>query len=854
MYNGLTDKEVVENREKYGSNDIVAIHNNSFIKMLIESLGDPIIKILLIALGIKTIFLIRDFDWYETVGIVIAIFIASFVSTISEYGSEKAFNKLQEDSLKLKCKVKRNNKIEEISISDIVKNDIVILDTGDKIPADGVLIKGEITVDESSLTGESKEKVKYINDTLYRGSVVYSNDGIMKVTKVGKDTLYGKTALEISDKSPTSPLKTRLLKLAKQISIIGYIGAILVAISHLFSVIVLKNNFNIEGIINTINNFPYLFGNILYALTLAVTIIVVAVPEGLPMMITLVLSSNMKKMLKNNVLVRKLVGIETAGNLNILFTDKTGTLTKGQLKCIKIVSPELKEYDSEDKIKGKYHDIVKESLIYNNSSYLSNNKIIGGNSTDRALMNFIKTEHIKIDKISVIPFNSKNKYMVTTIKKDHDIKLIKGAPEVIIPKCEYYYDLDGSKKRLYDKNKINNYVDKLTSKGIRIVALAVNDSYTHDTFDKITFVGLALIKDEIRKEAKSGLDLLKKAHINTIMITGDNKNTAKEIAIELNMLNYDSVILTSNELNQMSDEEVIKVLPKLKIIARALPQDKSRLVKLSQMAGLIVGMTGDGVNDAAALKKADVGFAMGSGTEVAKEASDIIINDDNIISITKAVLFGRTIFKSIRKFIIFQLTINFCAISLSIIGPFIGVNTPITVIQMLWVNMVMDTLAGLAFSYEPPLLEYMDEYPKEKNESILNKYMLTQIFFMGIYSSLMCIMFLKLPLIKNIFITNESFMTAFFALFIFMGIFNCFNARTTRLNLLSNIYKNKMFIIIISFIVTVQLLLIYFGGSLFRTVPLSFKEIVIILILSLSVIPIDLIRKLIYKKNNKIFL
>ena len=851
---GLTDQEVIKNRELYGTNEIISTNKNSFLKLLIESLGDPIIKILLIALGIKTVFLIQDFDWYETVGIVIAIFIASFVSLISEYGSERAFNRLQEESLKIKCRVIRNKKIKEINVSDVVKNDIVLLETGDKIPADGILIDGNLQVDESALTGESKEKIKQINDKVLKGSVVYANEGKMLVTDVGKNTIYGKTILEINEKSPTSPLKLRLFKLAQIISKIGYIGAFFVAFAYLFSVIIIQNNFELDKIIITVTNFPFMLGHILYALTLAVTIIVVAVPEGLPMMITLVLSSNMKKMLKNNVLVRKLVGIETAGNLNILFTDKTGTLTKGKLEVMNFTSGELKEYNYEDEIENKLRNIVKISMVGNNSSYITDNKIVGGNSTDRALMNFIKTPTEDYKKIEVIPFNSKNKYMITTLDIGYRIKLIKGAPELLIKNCIYYYNSYGIKKRIYDKYKLTEYVDKMTKRGIRVIAMATNDMYEKNALNNMTLVGFALIKDEIRDEAKLGIELMNNAHIKTIMITGDNKSTAYEIANEVGIINSKSVVLTSVELNSMTDEEVAKILPNLSVVARALPQDKSRLVRIAQSLDLVVGMTGDGVNDAPALKKANVGFAMGSGTEVAKEASDIVINDDNIISITKAVLFGRTIFKSIRKFIIFQLTVNFCAISLSIIGPFIGVNTPITVIQMLWVNMVMDTFAGLAFSYEPPLLEYMDEQPKEKNESILNKYMINQIVTMGLYSSVLCILFLKIPVIKNIFQTKESYMTGFFALFIFIGIFNCFNARTTRINLLANIFKNKMFIIIISIIAIIQILLIYYGGSIFRTVDLNLKELIFVIVVSATVIPVDWIRKIIFKKSNEILL
>ena len=336
MGNGLTSKEVIENRKKYGTNQISAKEKNSFFKLLIETMGDPIIKILLIALAVKTVFLFHDFDWFETLGIVIAIFIASLISTISEYGSEAAFEKLQEESSKIKCKVKRDGKISEILIDDVVVNDIVLLQTGDKIPADGIIIEGEILVDESSMNGETKEshKTPSRNNEVYRGTVVYSKEAYMLVKKVGDNTFYGKMAKELQEKSPESPLKIRLRELAKVISRIGYLGAFLVSISYLFSEIFVQNNFQLNRIIETVTNFPLMFGHVLYALTLSVTIIVVAVPEGLPMMITLVLSSNMKRMLKNNVLVRKMVGIETAGSLNILFTDKTGTLTKGKLKLL----------------------------------------------------------------------------------------------------------------------------------------------------------------------------------------------------------------------------------------------------------------------------------------------------------------------------------------------------------------------------------------------------------------------------------------------------------------------------------------------------------------------------------------
>lgn len=862
-YNGLNEKQVVESRKTYGTNEIKKSKTNTFLSMLIESLGDPIIKILLIALMIKTVFLFRNFDWFETLGILIAIFLASFISTISEYGSEKAFKRLQEESSKLRCRVKRNGKIKEIAIEEIVKDDLVILQYGDKIPADGVIIKGELSVDESSLNGESKEihkesfKVGNVKpkNKLFRGTLVCSGNAIMKVTLVGDKTFYGKIASELKEKNDDSPLRIRLRNLAKIISTFGYIGAFLASVSYLFSVIVVNNSFMLEKIIDTVTNVPVMMEHIIYALTLSVTIIIVSVPEGLPMMITLVLSSNMRRMLKNNVLVRRLVGIETAGNINILFSDKTGTLTTGKLKVTGIIDGGLNEYKNENQIihKKRYYDLLRVSMVVNNMSCYDENKVVGGNVTDRCLLEFLRPCNFDyVKKIKTIPFDSKSKYMITVLDDKKARNLIKGAPEKIIPNCNYYYNEDAVKMSLKDKKMLQKQVEYHTKKGSRVLALAISNNLNEKDFKELCLVAIIIIKDEIRKDAIEGISMVSSAGVNTVMITGDNKDTAVAIASEMGIVNgSDDVVLTSDELNEMSDLQIKKIIPKLKIVARSLPQDKSRLVRVAREMNLVVGMTGDGVNDAPALKHADVGFAMGSGSEVSKEASDIVILDNNFLSISKAVLFGRTIFKSIRKFIIFQLTVNLCALSISIIGPFIGVDTPVTVIQMLWINMVMDTLAGLAFAFEPPLKEYMKEEPKKKDENIMNGYMLNEILITGIYTTILCVLFLKLPVIRNQFSNQSSFMTAFFGLFIFAGIFNCFNAHTSRMNILAHLLKNKMFIIVISFISVVQIIMIYYGGSIFRTVPLNVKEFIIMLLLSFTVVPVDVLRKKICKKYGK---
>lgn len=862
MYNtnGLKDDEVKESRKRYGSNSINEKNKNTFFNLFIETLGDPIIKILLIALAIKTIFLFRDFDYFETMGIVLAVLVASLISAISEYGSNKAFQRMQEESSRINVLVKRDGKTKEITIDEIVKNDILILAPGNKVPADGILIKGKLSVDESSLNGETKEVYKEYIDNIslateknrvYRGTTIYDGEALVLVTKIGMDTLYGKMAKVLTEEEDASPLKLRLTNLAKIISRIGYIAAILIAVAYLFSKVFIINNFNLTIIRETITLNKF-FSLILEALTLAVSVLVMSVPEGLPMMITLVLSTNSKKMLKDNVLVRKMVGIETAGSLNILFTDKTGTLTKGKMEVSSIIDGNLNEYNDLYYTPDKLKTLISDSLLYNNESELeeSSGKVVGGNLTDKALLSFVqrKKDNSVLIKDRIL-FNSKNKFAVTIIEKNNEkIKLIKGAPDIVIKNSTHYIDKDG-KRRTLDKDKILNYVNSKADSGLRAIALAISQSiYPTDSIRRNILLGVIFLKDDIRAEAKDGVSLIKSAGINIVMVTGDSKETATSIAKEVGIITSNNdIVLSSGDLEKLSDNELKKIIPNLKVVSRALPEDKKRLVMLSKELGLVTGMTGDGVNDSIALKKADVSFAMGSGTEVSKEASDIVIVDDNILSISRAILYGRTTFKNIRKFIIFQLTVNISAIMLALIGPFIGVPSPITVLQMLWINMVMDTLAGLAFSYEVPRIEYMKEPPKKKEENIINKYMFNEIIATSMYTLIISLLFLKLPFIKYI-VSSDHLMTAFFSLFIFIAVFNSFNARTHRLNILAHLKENKVFILIIIFIIIVQIIIIYSGITLFQTKPLYIKELIFILVLSLSIIPFDFLRKYISKK------
>ncbi len=843
---GLNDKEVEESRRKFGTNEITKKKKNTFLSILLESLGDPIIKILLIALALKVIFLINSSDIFEVIGILIAIFLASFISSISEYGSNKAFEKLQEENKLLKAKVYRNNKLTEIYVKDIVVGDTLKIATGDKIPADGQIIKGTLTLDESFMTGESKEVYKKLNDKVYSGSVVYKGDALVKVNAIGDKTFMGDISAQMQEKDEESPLKKRLHVLAMQISKLGYLGAFLATISYLFIKIFAENNFIWADILATVTNFHVMLGHIVYALTLCVTIIIMAVPEGLPMMITLVLSSNMKRMLKDNVLVRKLVGIETSGTMNVLFCDKTGTLTEGNLKVEMLITKDdkqIKKYD--DLVKyPKFKGVLDNSLILNNECVYEDGKIIGGNATDKAIINFMKKAQPTEKIVTKKDFDSAVKY--SSVKGSSNNIYYKGAAEMLLNKCDRYLALNGDKKVLLNKEYLSVLVNKYTSLGYRVLLNAFSDNQTDNN---LIFISLIVISDTIRKEAYESVKTIQNAGIKIVMITGDNKNTAMSIGKDLGILESSGLVLSHDELAKLSDEDIRKKTNDIAIIARALPQDKARLVSIYKDKGLVVGMTGDGVNDALALKKSDIGFSLGSGSEVAKEASDIVILDDNISSICKAILYGRTIFKSIRKFVTYQLTVNICALILSILGTLVGVATPITIIQMLWLNMIMDTFAGLAFSYEAPLKEYMQEEPKQKDEKIINRYMINQVAVNGLYTSLISLLFLKLPFIKELFSSDKHFITAFFALFIFFGIINSFLARTHRINLLAHLKKNPVFIFINIFIVSAQMFIIYYGGDLFRTYGLSIKELLIITLLSLTIIPIDFIRKMILKRK-----
>ncbi len=853
---GLTSAEVERSKEKYGDNRLKRIKGKSFFKRFFENLSDPIIRILLMALVLEVVVTLGNCNYFEIFGIVIAILISTTVSTVSEHRSEQAFEKLN-DEQSILVSVLRDNKIEKIDSSEVVVGDIVYLSSGDKICADGVIISGRIAVDQSALNGESIECKKMPgNDSgwdlscenhVFRGSVITGGNGIMKVGRVGEATYYGMVAKDVQSETRESPLKLRLGKLAGQISRIGYIVALLVGICYLFSSIVMDNGYSWEKIIDYIKNVPKISSTLIHALTLMITVVVVAAPEGLPMMITVVLSANMKKMLSENILVKKLVGIETAGSLNILFTDKTGTLTHGKMKLDRIITVDgvYKSSVSLEKT-GKLYNHLLLSARYNTDVCGNVKSSSTGNATDKAIYSFFEDSDIVFASVKEkTSFNSENKFSSVTL--DNGITYIKGAPEVVLNGCKRGIDSKGEIADI-DFALVESEKRSAAALGERIIAIAMKIGNSHEPI----FLGLAILKDKIRKGVKEAVKEVTRAGIQVVMVTGDGKETAISIAEECGVMNRGAghIALTSGELMKMSDDEVKNILPKLRVLARALPQDKTRLVRLAQELELVAGMTGDGINDAPSLKLADVGFGMGSGTDIAKSAADVVILDDSFSAISKTVLYGRTIFKSIRKFITFQLIMNLTACGVSLVGQFIGIDTPITIIQMLWINIIMDTLGGLAFAGEAPLEYYMLEPPKRRDEPILSGEMLKRIFVQGAFSLGICIFFLTSPVFKsfyNYYSSSDAFFTAFYALFVFIGLSNCLGARSERLWLFSNISKNRLFIIILFFISVIQIFMIYQGGVLFRCVPLTLGELWFALSLSLSVLPFDVVRRIVEK-------
>ena len=862
---GLTAEQVEESRNKHGSNSLTQIPAEPLWKKILEGFKDPMIRILLVALVVQVVlFFLGQAEWFEPAGILIAIMIANGVASVSESKQEGKASALKaEEEAKETAKVIRDGKLEEIHVSEIVVGDIVYLQAGDKIPADGIVIEGELKVDQAALNGETEEADKIpcvdgasydVKDLLnryyaYRGTVVCGGEGYMEIKVVGDNTLFGELALEVQEETRETPLQVKLGKLAKQISTFGYIGAIAIVVG------VMAKTLITGSIPSGIYEWIRL---IMDAITVAVTIIVCAVPEGLPMLTSILLSFQSMRMAKDNVLVHKINGLETAGSLSILFSDKTGTITEGRLSVVEMATGNVTVFNALSKMPSNLALDVITGIGVNNSAVASDGAIIGGNSTDRALMSFLMSSNAvnsmtKEDVRAFNAFDSNRKMSSVTITRDgNSVTYVKGAPEKIIERCTHYIDENGEIKELVEKNYLTSYIDAQAGRSMRLLAVAKVDGTSEDA--ELTLVCVISIRDNVRKEAIDAIKEVQNAGIQVVMVTGDRKETAVAIAKEAGLLqSNDDIALTSAEMAEKSDEELKKILPHLRVVSRALPTDKSRLVRIAQELDLVVGMTGDGVNDSPALKKADVGFAMGSGTEVAKEAGDITILDDNFASIEKAILYGRTMFKSIRKFLIFQLTVNVAAVLTCFIGPLLGENVVMTVIQLLLINLAMDTLAAIAFGSEPALKEYMREKPIPRNASIISKEMFTQIIISALYITFICLSILFLPPIRNLFgdVDTTYLKSALFATFMMAITFNGFNARTSHMNPFEGLGRNKSFLIVMFAIFAMQFIFVTFGGNVLSVESLSPMSWLICVVLAFLVVPIDMIRKAFTKKSKE---
>ena len=884
MFNGLTDKEVDEARKKYGSNEIPDSEPTTFWQEFKETFSDPMIKILLaIALLMIVMFFFGYAEIYEPMGTIIAVIIVATVSAKTGVASDTKYRELKENTEKDKCKVYRNGIITVIDVEDVVVGDKVLLQSGDKVPADGILISGKLSVNNSALNGEAEECKKTAADenvemaenitgdtfvdsySLFRGAVIFDGEGVLDVRKTGLNTMMGKMAEEMQEDEPDSPLKVKLAKLAKQISTFGYIGAIVIAVLYLGYFIFIATDGGASAFFNS--GIENILTKIVEAVSLAVVIIVCAVPEGLPLMISLVLMQNTSKMLDHNVLVRKAEGIETAGSLNILFSDKTGTITKGVLEVVDFFTADansipMDEYGKHSQIKGLMDLAIGKNT---QSMFDGEHRVIGGNPTDQALMKFIGEATFKAlqdNKECVITkeqgFNSTNKFSQARIDAVGKT-FYKGAPERLLASAKKYLDADGNVKDI-DMDVLNKKIDGLAEKAMRVLAFGYSESDMVESKinDDIVIIGLVAIRDDVRLEVKDAIKEVQNAGIQVVMITGDRLETAVAIAKDAGLLREESDrAISSAQLNEMSDDEVKAIIPNIRVIARALPTDKSRMVRLCQEMNLVVGMTGDGVNDSPALKRADVGFAMGSGTEAAKEAGKIVILDDNFKSIKDAIWYGRTIYHNILKFCKFQLVINVAAVVVSAIAPFFGVEEPLKVTHLLFVNLVMDGLGAMMLGNEPALKEYMNEKPRRRDESILSKNMMAQILVMGGWLTIMSFIFLKAPVFVNKFFdgNNDKLLTGYFVLFIVSALFNGFNVRDERFGIFKGLNENTGFLKVFAIIVIVQAVIVNAAlvpfplfkwiGEMFSCVPFGIEGWLIVILLAFTMIPVDLLRKII---------
>ena len=861
---GLTDQEVLQSREKYGANLLTPPKRPSLLKLYLEKFEDPVVRVLLIAAVFSLIISVIENEYAETIGIIAAILLATGIGFYFEYDANKKFDLLNAVNEETLVKVIRNGRIQEIPRKDVVVGDIVVLETGEEIPADGELIEAiSLQVNESNLTGEPvinktiieadfDEEATYASNLVMRGTTVVDGHGSMKVLRVGDATEIGKVARQSTEQTtePT-PLNIQLTKLANLIGKIGFTVAGLAFLIFFIKDVVLYFDF---GALNGWHDWLPVLERTLKYFMMAVTLIVVAVPEGLPMSVTLSLALNMRRMLATNNLVRKMHACETMGAITVICTDKTGTLTQNLMQ---VHEPNF--YGLKDGGKLADDDIsrlIAEGISANSTAFLEETgegeKPKGvGNPTEVALLlwlNSHKRNYLELREgarvLDQLTFSTERKFMATLVKSPligKKVLYIKGAPEIVLGKCKEVI-LDG---RRVDSVEYRSTVEAqllgYQNMAMRTLGFAfrlVEDNEPDDCValvseNNLNFLGVVAISDPIRPDVPAAVAKCQSAGIGIKIVTGDTPGTATEIARQIGLWKPEDTErnrITGVAFAELSDEEALDRVMDLKIMSRARPTDKQRLVQLLQQKGAVVAVTGDGTNDAPALNHAQVGLSMGTGTSVAKEASDITLLDDSFNSIGTAVMWGRSLYKNIQRFIVFQLTINFVALLIVLLGSIVGTELPLTVTQMLWVNLIMDTFAALALASIPPSESVMNDKPRRSTDFIISKAMQHNIFGVGT-------LFLVVLMAMIYYFTNADGgmtvqrLTIFFTFFVMLQFWNLFNARVfgTTDSAFKGLTKSYGMELIVLAILGGQFLIVQFGGAVFRTEPLDWQTWLIII-------------------------
>lgn len=862
--NGLSSKEVLKSRELHGSNKLPEPKLDKWYDFAKEALSEKITMIL-IAIAVLQLFLgvMGVMDLSDPIMILVVLAIVTCIAVKTGLGVQKSAAELRAKTSVRYCDVIRDGKVQTINKDELVVGDLVCVGMGQEIFADGYLIEGKISVNNAAINGETKECKKtpiegyvhkkttstdaYTNQNcLFAGTTVMSGEGKMIVTDVGVNTVNGDTLVKMQTlEAPKTALDIALDNLSDFISKWGTIAAVIT-----FAVLTISGIVQVGfgeyfsgGVLNIIQKIAQNF-------SVALTIIVAAVPEGLPLIVKLVTKQNVKTMEKFNILAKNPGKIPELAYVDIICTDKTGTLTTGIMTPKKIID-------------GFGNDVNKDSVLWNNikanislnnsATFDSENNITGGNSIDRAVLSLVNPEtYADIQKKYPVKlkqvFNSSNKYSAFTTKDG--ITYYKGAPEKLIEHCTKVMDSSGEIVENNENDTLSNAITAMTSNAMRCIAvtMADGDLVENEIPNDMTFLGIIGVVDPVRNEVPSAVKTAHKAGIQVIEITGDCIETAVAVATECGIYKNGDLALTNDEFEEMSDDEVKSIIPRLRVISRCSPNTKLRLVTLAQEIGKSVAMTGDGVNDSPALKRADVGFGMQGGSDVAKEASDIVLTDDNFASVVKAVELGRTFMHNIMMFLEFQLPINISLLILSVIYPMIAAGALLASVQILIVNIIMDSLNSLSFGGEPPKDEYMTEKPIKKGSGLFirgakKRIAISTVAFIALYG------IITFSPIANMFASETEAMTARFALLCFMAVFNGFNIRTEHINLFNGIGKNKLFSAIAIGIFVMTFALCNFAENLIKVTALDFKHWVVVVILAFMVIPIDLIRKIIEKKR-----